>query len=367
MKIPFLALKEINLRQRDEFHEALERVLNSGWFILGKEVEKFEIEFAKYCGVKHCVGVGNGLDALHLVLRAWGIGPGDEVIVPSNTYIATWLAVTHSGATPIPVEPDMMTYNIDPEKIEHAITKRTKAIIAVHLYGQPCEMDAINKIAAKYGIKVLEDAAQAHGAIYKEKKSGSLADAAGFSFYPGKNLGALGDAGCVTTNDEKLANSIKLLRNYGSGRKYYNEILGFNSRLDELQAAILSIKLKELDDDNSKRSKIAKYYSENLNSNKYLILPQVLENASSVWHLYVIRHNKRDLIQSKLAEIGIETMIHYPLAPHLQEAYKSAEFIYPSQQIAEKLQSQILSLPIGPTMTIEMAESVVKNLNNIIN
>ena len=365
MKIPFLALKEINLRQRDEFHEALDRVLDSGWYILGNELNKFEENFAKYCGVKHCIGVANGLEALHLVLRAWGVGPGDEVIVPSNTYIATWLAVTHTGATPVPVEPDLSTYNIDPSKIQAAITERTRAIIAVHLYGQPCDMDKINAIAARNGIKVLEDAAQAHGAMYKEIKSGNLADAAGFSFYPGKNLGALGDAGCVTTNDGQLADHIRLLRNYGSAVKYFNKEIGFNSRLDELQAAILNVKLNKLDEDNRKRNEIADFYLKALSEIPDIKLPKIEDGNISAWHLFVIKITKRDKLINKLKEVGIDTMIHYPLSPHQQTAYMTKFKSYEDLPIAESLQEQVLSLPMGPTMTIEMAEYVVEKLKNI--
>ena len=357
-KIPFLDLKEINQRHRQRLHSALDRVLDSGWFVLGNEVEKFEREFAKYCGVKNCVGVANGLEALHLTLRAWQIGLGDEVIVPSNTYIATWLAVTHSGAVPIPVEPDKETLNIDPEKIEAAITSRTRAIIPVHLYGQTCDMDPINVIAKRHGLKVLEDAAQSHGGTYKNKKAGNLGDAAGFSFYPGKNLGALGDAGCVTTNDDFLADRIRLMRNYGSSVKYFNEVVGFNSRLDELQAAFLSEKLTFLDDDNQRRTEIAKLYMSSLKNVPNLILPKVISGSKSAWHLFVIQHPDRDKLVIKLNELGIGTLIHYPLAPHLQKAYESKADPYRKQPIAEKLQSKVLSLPIGPTMSIKTAKIV---------
>ena len=364
--IPFLDLKELNLRHRQQLHSALDRVLDSGWFILGNEVETFERDFAKYCGVRNCIGVGNGLEALHLTLRAWQIGAGDEVIVPSNTYIATWLAVTHAGAIPIPVEPDINTHNIDPAKIEAAITSRTRAIIAVHLYGQTCDMDLINKIANRYGLKVLEDAAQSHGATYKEKKAGSLADAASFSFYPGKNLGALGDAGCVTTNDDELAKRLRILRNYGSSVKYFNEIVGFNSRLDELQAAILSEKLPFLDADNQSRSKIAEFYMYSLKNIPKLILPEVIPSSKSAWHLFVVRHHKRDKLAFKLNEAGIGTLIHYPLAPHLQKAYQNQSQLYRKQPIAEQLQTEVLSIPIGPIMTIEMAEVVSNTIHHIL-
>lgn len=364
--IPFLDLKEINLRHRQQLHSALDRVLDSGWFILGNEVETFERDFAKYCGVRNCIGVGNGLEALHLTLRAWQIGAGDEVIVPSNTYIATWLAVTHAGAIPIPVEPDINTHNIDPAKIEAAITSRTRAIIAVHLYGQTCDMDLINKIANRYGLKVLEDAAQSHGATYKNKKAGSLGDAAGFSFYPGKNLGALGDAGCVTTNDDLLADRIRIMRNYGSNVKYLNEEVGFNSRLDELQAAMLSVKLPFLDEDNQKRVNIAEIYLTLLNKAPDLIMPEVNITCKSAWHLFVIRYSKRDELAKKLKNLGINTLIHYPLAPHLQKAYKKLNYCYSKQPIAEQIQTEILSLPIDPTITKETAEFVASNILDIV-
>ncbi len=275
MQVPFLNIKAQNVELKAELEAAYTRVMDSGWYILGKEVEAFEAEFASYCGVKYCVGVGNGLEALHLILRAYGIGEGDEVIVPANTYIATWLAVSYAGATPAPVEPDEKTFNINPELIEKAITKKTKAILPVHLYGQCADMDAINEIAKRRGIKVIEDAAQAHGALYKGRKAGSLGHAAGFSFYPGKNLGAIGDAGAVTTNDGELAEKIRLLRNYGSKVKYYNEVKGFNSRLDEMQAAFLRVKLKRLDEWNSRRMQIAKRYFEALKECAGLGLPYV--------------------------------------------------------------------------------------------
>ena len=357
MNIPFLDLKVPHDEFREELREAFERVLDSGWYILGDEVVKFEKEFADYCESTYCVGVGNGLDALHLILRAYDIGEGDEVIVPSNTYIATWLAASYAGATPVPVEPDEHTYNIDPSRIEAAITSRTRAIIVVHLYGQPADMDTINVIAKKYKLKVIEDAAQAHGARYKGRRVGALGDAAGFSFYPGKNLGAIGDGGAVTTNDAELAERIAVLRNYGSKVKYYNEVKGYNSRLDELQAAFLRVKLKKLDEWNSRRNNIALQYFKELNQSS-LTLPFVPDWAEPVWHLFVIRSLNRDDLQQKLNDAGIGTMIHYPIPPHLQLAY--SEFALPrgSLPIAEIMHDQVLSLPMGPAMSIKHAGHV---------
>jgi dTDP-4-amino-4,6-dideoxygalactose transaminase len=359
--IPFLDLRAINLRDCDSFHKALDRVLESGWVILGKELESFEASFATYCGVNHCIGVANGLDALHLVLRAWGIGPGDEVIVPSNTYIATWLAVNQCGATPVPVEPHRDTYNLDPRLIEAAVTPRTRAIIAVHLYGQPAEMDSIMAVAQRHGLKVLEDAAQAHGAHLNGRKVGALADAAAFSFYPGKNLGALGDGGAVTTNDKMLAERVAVLRNYGSSRKYVNEVQGYNSRLDEVQAAFLSEKLKRLDSDNYQRKLIADFYLENLSGHSRITLPKIIDRAESSWHLFVIQTPDREFLMQTLADNGIQTMIHYPIPPHEQQAYASQKFSG-TFQISEQLHRHVLSLPMGPTMTVEDAEYVVNCL-----
>jgi len=346
--IPFLDLKAAYLELKNELDAAYQRVMNSGWYILGKEVESFEREYAEYCGTKHCIGVGNGLEALHLILRGYGIGAGDEVIVPSNTYIATWLAASYAGATPVPVEPNIDTYNIAPERIEAAITERTKAIMPVHLYGQPAEMDAINAIADKYDLKVIEDAAQAQGAKYKGKRTGSLGNAAGFSFYPGKNLGAYGDAGAVTTDDDDVAEQIRMLRNYGSRTKYYNEVKGYNSRLDPLQAAFLRVKLEHLDEWNARRRAVAAQYFENLSENPDLILPFVPEEAEPAWHLFVIRCPKRNDLQKHLETNGIGALIHYPVPPHLSAAYKD-EFPgnYPA---TEEIAAQCLSLPIYPSM-----------------
>ncbi|NHQ88663.1 DegT/DnrJ/EryC1/StrS family aminotransferase [Iodobacter sp. HSC-16F04] len=354
--IPFLDLKSINALHRAELIQAFERVLDSGRYILGEELNLFEKSFASYCETKHCAGVSNGLDALHLILRAYGIGAGDEVIVPSNTYIATWLAVTYAGAVPVPVEPLESTYNLDPALIEAAITPRTKAIIAAHLYGQPADMDAIMAVANQYNLKVIEDAAQAHGALYKGRKVGGLGHAAGFSFYPGKNLGALGDAGAVTSNDDLLTENVRMLLNYGSKVKYYNEEQGFNCRLDELQAALLSVKLPHLDAETQQRCRIAQQYTEGLQGLP-LHLPSVPEGVSPVWHLYVLRSAKRDELQNKLAERGIATLIHYPVAPHQQGAYKS--FNQLSLPVAEKIHQQVLSLPISPVMSQSDAEQVI--------
>lgn len=350
--IPFLDLKSINQAHKEEFVEALLRVVNSGWWILGRETEAFEDEYARFCGAKHCIGVGNGLEAMHLVLRAWGIGPGDEVLVPSNTYIATWLAVSHTGARPIPVEPDLNTFNIDPMKIEAAITSRTKAIIPVHLYGQAAPMEAIVEISRQNGLKILEDAAQAHGASINGCRVGSLGDAAAFSFYPGKNLGALGDAGAITTSDPDLAMKLRSLRNYGSQQKYHNEIRGYNSRLDEIQSAFLRVKLPQLDSQNKKRSRIASMYLENLQHFKGLGLPKApLESPSHVWHLFVVRHVARDLLQNKLFEKGIGTMVHYPIPPHLQPAYADSGISLGDLPISEKIHREVLSLPMDPNLS----------------
>lgn len=361
MKVPFLDLKSPHLEFQQELEAAFRRVLESGWYILGREVEAFEDEFAAYCGVRHCVGVGNGLDALHLIFRAYGIGAGDEVIVPSNTYIATWLAVSHAGARPVPVEPIEATYNIDPQRICDAITPRTKAIIAVHLYGQPADMDMINDIAHQHGLKVIEDAAQAHGARYKGSRAGNLADAAGFSFYPGKNLGALGDGGAITTNDDGLASRVRILRNYGSQVKYHNEVKGFNSRLDELQAALLRVKLKHLDTWNSARSLIAITYLDRLAASG-LVLPIVPAWAEPAWHLFVVRSTQRDALQKKLEYAEIGTMVHYPIPPHLQPAYAEEGYQIGNLPIAEMLHREALSLPMFPQLNNQAQAYVTSTL-----
>jgi len=359
--IPFLDIKASNLEIRAQLQDAFDRTLNSGWYILGTEVKEFEKEFACYCEAKHCIGVGNGLEALHLILRAYGIGADDEVIVPSNTYIATWLAASYAGATPVPVEPDEHTYNIDPMRIAAAITPRTKAIIVVHLYGQPADMDAINAIAKKHNLKVIEDAAQAHGARYKGKRVGTLGDASGFSFYPGKNLGAIGDGGAVTTNDTELAEKIRVLGNYGSRVKYHNEVKGFNTRLDELQAAFLREKLKKLDEWNERRKGIAvEYLSKLFDAN--LGLPFVPEWADPVWHLFVVRSQQRDALQARLSAQGIGTMIHYPIPPHLQPAYSELGIKQGSLPIAEVIHHEVMSLPMGPHLTSGQQEQVIAAL-----
>ncbi len=366
MIIPFLDLKSPYIELKDELDAAYHRVMESGWYILGKEVETFEDEFAVYCEANHCIGVANGLDALHLIVRAYGIGPGDEVIVPSNTYIATWLAVTHAGATPVPVEPDERTYNIDPARIEQAITPKTKAIMVVHLYGQTADMDPINTIAREHGLKVIEDCAQSHGARYKGRRAGSLGDAAGFSFYPGKNLGAIGDGGAVTTNDDELAERLKVLRNYGSQIKYHNEVVGFNSRLDELQAAILSVKLRKLDEWNERRKQIATQYLDQLKSNTNLVLPFVPEWADPVWHLFVVRSKKRNDLQKQFADAGIGTMIHYPIPPHLQEAYSELNYGEGCFPISEKVHNEVLSLPMGPSMSPAHVSIVIEAASRMV-
>ena len=366
MNIPFLDLTFPYIDLKDELDAAYHRVMESGWYILGKEVEAFETEFATYCDARQSIGVANGLDALHLIVRAYGIGSGDEVIVPSNTYIATWLAVTHAGATPVPVEPNERSYNIDPAKIEESITPNTKAIMVVHLYGQTADMDPINVIAKKYGLKVIEDCAQAHGARYKGRKAGSLGDAAGFSFYPGKNLGAIGDGGAVTTNDLELAGRIRILRNYGSRIKYHNEIAGFNSRLDELQAALLRVKLTRLDEWNSRRMHVAGRYLQELAGRQELTLPYVPEWAEPVWHLFVVRHSQRCQLQKLVAQAGIGTMIHYPIPPHLQSAYAALGHDQGSFPISENIHNQVLSLPIGPSMTLDDTEQVIRAMRSSV-
>lgn len=360
MKIPFLDLKAAYLELKKELDAASQRVLESGWYIGGAEVETFESEFAEYCSVKHCIGVANGLDALHLILRAYGIGEGDEVIVPANTYIATWLAVSYAGATPIPVEPDARTYNLDPNKIEAAISARTRAIMPVHLYGQAAEMDSINKIAQKYNLKVIEDAAQAQGARYKERLAGTLAAAAGFSFYPGKNLGAYGDAGTVTTDDDELADRIRLLRNYGSRVKYYNEVKGYNSRLDPMQAAFLRVKLKYLNEWNARRRKIAEKYLQELANIEEIVLPLVPESSVPAWHLFVIRYAERERLQNFLESKGIGTLIHYPVPPHLSEAYREMkDYEFP---ISETSAETVLSLPMGPHLRNDEVDYVCSTI-----
>ncbi len=358
MKIPFLELKPTYDELRDELDSAYHRVMDSGWYLLGNEIESFEAGFAKYCEAKHCVAVGNGLDALHLTLRAYDIGAGDDVIVPTNTFIATWLAISYAGATPVPVEPDPKTFNLDPGRIQAALTRQTKAIMPVHLYGQPADMDPIMSIARKHGLKVIEDNAQAQGARYKGRRTGSLGHAAGHSFYPGKNLGAFSDAGAVTTNDGDLAGRIRTLRNYGSKKKYYNDVKGFNSRLDELQAAFLRVKLKKLDEWNDRRRSVAALYLTELRSAANLALPFVPEWAEPVWHLFVVRHPKRDALQQKLAAADIGTLIHYPVPVHLSGAYSDGKWLRGSFPMAEELSDTVLSLPMGPHLAKEQTRFV---------
>lgn len=359
-RIPYLDLKAVNAEIQTELDLAFRRVVESGWFILGGAVDAFEEAFAEYVGVRHCVGVGNGLEALHLILRAYGIGPGDEVIVPSNTYIATWLAVTYARARPIPVEPDPRTYNLDPGRVEAALTKNTRAILPVHLYGQPAAMDPIMALAEKHNLMVIEDVAQAHGALYSGRMCGGLGHAAGFSFYPGKNLGALGDAGAVTTNDDALAEAVRTLRNYGSKKKYYNDVLGFNSRLDELQAAFLSVKLPFLDDWNARRKAIAEHYSSAFSQVPGLTVPYVPVGTSPVWHIYPLCCLRRDELQAHLQREGIGTLIHYPMPPHRSDAYASLGYPPGQFPIAEEIAQTELSLPISPVMTMDEAETVVQ-------
>jgi dTDP-4-amino-4,6-dideoxygalactose transaminase len=361
VKVPFLNLGATYQELRSDLDTAYQRVMDSGWYILGEEVDAFERAFADYCGVRHCVGVGNGLEALHLLVRAYGIGPGDEVIVPSNTYIATWLAVSQAGATPVPVEPDPRTFNLDPAAIERAITRKTKAILPVHLYGQPAEMEPIMSIASAHGLKVIEDVAQAQGALYQGRMTGALGDAAGFSFYPGKNLGAYGDAGAVTTNDDEIADRVRLLRNYGSRIKYQNEVQGYNSRLDPLQAAFLGVKLQRLAEWNNRRRAIAERYLAELEIAD-LILPHVPHVTEPVWHLFVIRHPRRDELQKYLAEQGVQTLIHYPIPPHLSDAYRENQWGRGTFPIAETLADTVLSLPIGPHLTPSEQMHVIDSL-----
>ena len=363
MNILFLDLKAAYLELQPEIDASIKRVLDSGWYILGEEVDAFEQEYAAYCEAKHCVGVANGLDALHLALLALGVGAGDEVIVPSNTYIATWLAVSQCGATPIPVEPDAATYNIDPARIEAAITPRTKVILPVHLYGQPADLDPSLAIARKHGLKVLEDGAQAHGARYKGKRLGAHGDAVAWSFYPGKNLGAMGDGGAVTTNDPQIADRIRVLRNYGSRVKYVNEVQGYNSRLDPLQAAILRVKLAKLGEWNARRTAIAQRYQQGL-VGCGLILPHVPDWAEPVWHLYVVQHPQRDVLQKELADNGVGTLIHYPMPPHLQQAYAQAGWAQSVLPLAERMADQVLSLPIGPHATTAQVDEVIRAVSD---
>ena len=363
--IKFLDLQKITEKYSDEIHEAVNRVVDSGWYLQGKENAKFEKHFAEYIGTKHCVGVGNGLDALVWIFRAYielGVmKPGDEVIVPANTYIASILAITENGLKAVLVEPDIKTLEIDDNKIEEVITERTKSILIVHLYGRCAYTDRIGKLCAKYNLKLVEDNAQAHGCKFKGHCTGSLGDAAGHSFYPGKNLGAFGDAGAVTTNDEILAATIRALANYGSQKKYVFKYVGRNSRLDEIQAAVLDVKLRHLDEDNAHRKQIAKYYYEHIN-NKYVILPVFLPEENNVYHIFPILCSKRDELQAYFNENNIQTLIHYPIAPHKQECYK--EWNIMSLPIAEQIHQQELSLPISPVITVEETKKIIQIINS---
>jgi dTDP-4-amino-4,6-dideoxygalactose transaminase len=360
VSIPFLDLQAINLARETELKQAFDRVLQAGWYIQGAELSAFEQEFALFCQTRHAIGTGNGLDALQLILRAYGIGPGDEVLVPSNTFIATWLAVSHTGATPVPVEPCPCNSTIDPKRIAAAITPRTRAIIPVHLYGQCADMAPICALARKHGLKVIEDAAQAHGATYQGQPAGSLGDAAAFSFYPGKNLGALGDGGAITTNDGALADAVRQLGNYGSSVKYQHDVQGFNSRLDELQAAFLRVKLAYLAEENQLRQIQAQSYLDQLATCKNLTLPQVLPGNTPAWHLFVVQSQARDQLRQALTNAGIGTLIHYPTPPHQQAAYRNAGWPEGSQPIAESLAKRVLSLPIGPTQTQEQLDQIIE-------
>jgi len=361
--INFLNLHKINERFRNEIDERIKQVLDSGWYILGEQVRVFEKNFANFCGVKHCIGCANGLDALNLIIKAYGFSTGDEIIVPANTYIASILAISQNGCKPVLVEPDINTYNINPDLIEEKITENTKAIMVVHLYGQAVEMEKIWQLAKKYNLKVIEDSAQAHGTIYKGKRAGNLGDASGFSFYPGKNLGCMGDGGCVTTNDDELAYRIRAIANYGSDYKYHHIFKGTNSRLDEIQAAVLDIKLKHLDEDNKRRREIAKFYRENI-KNPNIILPQLKEEENHVWHIFAVRVNDRDKLKKYLEGNGIETNIHYPTAPHKQECYKELEHL--SFPVSEKIHKQVLSLPISPVLTRNEVMQVVEVINGYL-
>jgi len=357
MKIPFLDLRATYKELQSDIDTAVASVLDSGWYLRGTAVSQFEEEFAKYCRVSHCIAVSNGLDALHLALRAWDIGPGDEVIVPSHTFIATWLAVSYTGATPVPVEVDPQTFNLDPALVGSAITSRTKAIIPVHLYGQTADCDPIVALAREHGIRVLEDAAQAQGAMYHGRVAGSLGDCAAFSFYPGKNLGAFGDAGAITTNDPALAARVRELANYGSAVKYLHAEKGFNCRMDELQAAVLSVKLRHLDEWNARRSQVAGLYNAAL-VDCGLVLPSVPEGMTPSWHLYVIRSNHRDELQKRLLATGIETLIHYPVPCFSQPAYREARIPATRFPVAARLASEVLSLPIGPHLALDDVERI---------
>jgi dTDP-4-amino-4,6-dideoxygalactose transaminase len=371
--IPFLDIKNLNRKYSIEINEAIQRVISSGWYILGNEVKQFEKKFADYIGSKHCIGVSNGLDALILIIRAYKelglFNDNDEIIVPANTYIATILAISENNLTPVLVEPDIRNYNLDITKIEEKVTKKTKAILPVHLYGRAVQMDMVCKIAKKHGLIVIEDSAQAHGAIYNEKKCGNWGNASGFSFYPGKNLGALGDAGAITTNDDALAKTIRSLLNYGSQKKYINKFKGLNCRLDEIQAAIINVKLKYLDAENQKRREIAEYYCKNIKNEK-IRLPYfnnsetVVTDKSNVWHLFVVRCGERSKFQKHLTMNGIQTLIHYPIPPHKQKAYKELNKI--NFLVTEKIHNEVISLPISPILEISKVKYVIEIINKYL-
>lgn len=357
--MPFLDLKAVNAQYQNELEAAALRAMRSGWYIQGDELAAFEAEFAQYCGAKHCVGVSNGLDALHLILRAMGVGPGDEVIVPATTFVATWLAVTQCGATPVPVEPQAQAFNMDPAAVEQAIGARTKAIMAVHLYGLPADMRALKAIADSHGLPLIEDAAQAHGAEQNGLRAGAMATAAAFSFYPGKNLGALGDAGAVTTSDDALARKVRMLRNYGSEVKYQHELPGFNARLDEIQAALLRVRLAHYEADQTKRRAIVARYQLELQGTA-LTLPTVPQGMKPAWHLYVVRTPARAQWVEHLAAKGVQTVVHYPVPPHLQPAYVDLKLPKGSLPLTEAIHNEVFSLPLWPGMTDDMITHVIQ-------
>jgi dTDP-4-amino-4,6-dideoxygalactose transaminase len=362
--VAFLDLGAAYEELREEIDLAYRRVMDSGWYVLGEELEEFEHEWAAYCCVKHCVGVANGLDALHLTLRAMGVGAGDEVVVPSNTYIATWLAVSACGANPVAADPAPGSFTLTAESVDAVLTPRTKAVIPVHLYGFPADMDSIVELAHGRGVRVLEDAAQSHGATYKMRKCGGLGDAAAFSFYPGKNLGAFGDAGALTTDDDEIADRVRLLRNYGSRVKYQNETRGANSRLDPLQAAFLRVKLRHLDEWNARRAEVADTYARGLAGLPGIVPPSIPDDCVAAWHLYVVRCNRRADVIRKLDRAGIGTLIHYPVPPHLSEAYADLDIERGTLPVAERLADEVLSLPMGPHLTSDDQERVIKALTS---
>lgn len=363
MMIKFLDLYKINERYRKEIDAKIKDILDSGWYLLGEQCKQFEDNFAKFCGTKYCVGCANGLDALKLIIKGYGFSGSDEIIVPANTYIASILAISENNCIPVLVEPDINTYNINPELIEEKITSRTKAIMVVHLYGQVVKMDKIWKLAKKYNLKIIEDSAQAHGSMYQGKYAGNLGDASGFSFYPGKNLGCMGDGGCITTNDSELARKVRAIANYGSDYKYHHIYKGINSRLDEIQAAILDVKLKYLNEDNQKRRNIAKYFRENI-KNSEIILPLMYDENAHVWHVFVVRTSNRNKLKKYLENNDIQTNIHYPIPPHKQECYK--EWNNLSYPVSEKIHREILSIPISPVLTDDEVKKIVEVLNEYI-